>query len=486
MGRLIDAFQQTLGQSLPNILGAVAILIVGWLLAMAIRAGLRKALGAARLDERLGKAVGTPWGYEKALTQLVFVILLLGVALAFFNVLQLTQVSKPLESFLSRIMEYLPQIGAALVLVVVAFILASLARAVVRRALGKTSVDAKVPVHESAQPFSESLASAIYWLVFLIFLPPVLNALGMRGMLEPVENVTSKILSILPNALAAFVLGFVGWIVARIVRDITTNVAVAVGVDKLASRAGADASIPLSRVVGHVFYILILVPAIISALGALRIDTISDPATSMLQTLLGAIPALIAATLILTIAWFVARLAGQLLATLLAGLRLDSLPQALGMNALVREGTPLSKIAGQVFAFFVMLFAMMEAANQLNFQQFSEVVEVFLQFGGQVLLGTVIILIGVWLANLAKKTMVQFSGLSASIAEVVRFGILGLVLAMGLRAMGLADEIVTLAFGLTLGAVAVAFALSFGLGAREAAGRLASHWLDQLRNRPGN
>ena len=51
---------------------------------------------------------------------------------------------------------------------------------------------------------------------------------------------------------------------------------------------------------------------------------------------------------------------------------------------------------------------------------------------------------------------------------------------MGLRAMGIADSIVNLAFGLTLGAIAVAFALAFGLGGREAAGRLMSRWLDKI------
>jgi len=52
---------------------------------------------------------------------------------------------------------------------------------------------------------------------------------------------------------------------------------------------------------------------------------------------------------------------------------------------------------------------------------------------------------------------------------------------MGLRAMGIADDIVNLAFGLTLGAVAIAFALSFGLGGREAAGRQMEHWFSKLR-----
>ena len=106
----------------------------------------------------------------------------------------------------------------------------------------------------------------------------------------------------------------------------------------------------------------------------------------------------------------------------------------------------------------------------------------FIQFGGQVLLGSAIIAIGFWLSNLAYETIIRIHGAnSGGVANIARFAILGLVIAMGLRAMGLADDIVNLAFGLTLGAIAVAVALSFGLGGREAAAKQMEHWLSQVR-----
>ena len=63
---------------------------------------------------------------------------------------------------------------------------------------------------------------------------------------------------------------------------------------------------------------------------------------------------------------------------------------------------------------------------------------------------------------------------------------MGLVLAMGLKAMGIADSIVNLAFGLTLGAVAVAFALAFGLGGRDAAARLLKRIQDKAEHEADN
>ena len=104
------------------------------------------------------------------------------------------------------------------------------------------------------------------------------------------------------------------------------------------------------------------------------------------------------------------------------------------------------------------------------------------RFGGDILLGSAILVIGFWLANLAYDAIDRASGPGTKgLARIGRYAILALVIAMGLRAMGIADDIVNLAFGLTLGAVAVAVALSFGLGGREAAGKLMEHWLSRFR-----
>jgi hypothetical protein len=91
--------------------------------------------------------------------------------------------------------------------------------------------------------------------------------------------------------------------------------------------------------------------------------------------------------------------------------------------------------------------------------------------------------VGFWLSRLAADAIRGLTGSTTSfLAGLARFAILGLVFAMGLRAMGIADDIINLAFGLTLGAVAVAVALSFGLGGREAAGEQMTHWLRRMRD----
>jgi len=227
-------------------------------------------------------------------------------------------------------------------------------------------------------------------------------------------------------------------------------------------------------------FILVFVPTLIAALDALKVEAISRPATEMLERLLAAVPNLVAAALILVVTWFVAKFVADLLSRLLAGMGLDTLPAKLGMSEAFAGPLKPSGLVGFLALFFAMLFATVEAAHRLDFTQVRDLVSMFIKFGGEVLLGGAILVIGFWLASLAFNAISRASG-KTGLARLARLAILGLVIAMGLRAMGIADDIVNLAFGLTLGAVAVAFALAFGLGGRDAAGKQMEHWLSQLR-----
>jgi hypothetical protein len=56
-----------------------------------------------------------------------------------------------------------------------------------------------------------------------------------------------------------------------------------------------------------------------------------------------------------------------------------------------------------------------------------------------------------------------------------------LAIFMALQELGIATEIVTTAFAIVFGALALAFALSFGLGNRELAGQITREWYERLR-----
>jgi hypothetical protein len=481
MHTLWESLQGTLGSHIPQLLGALGIFLLGWVIAVLVRAGARRSLGALRVNERFGRLTGTRVDIEGGVGLTLFWVVLLLTLVAVFNSLDLATVTGPFAAFTTELFAYAPRLLGGLVLALVAWVLASVVRMVAQRLLDRTTLDEKLSEHANMAPIGDSLTGALYWLVILLFVPAILGALGLQGLLDPLMQMVARALDILPNGVAAVVLGGVGWIVATVLRNLTTNLTRTAGVDKLGERAGLGDAVRLSNVIGTLVFVVVFVPALIAALDALRIEAISRPATDMLAMMLAAVPHLIAAALILVVTWLVARFASHLLATLLATLGFDTLPERIGLGHAFRQ-TRASTFVGRVALFFAMLFATVEAANQLGFHQVGSIIETFIRFGGDILLGSVILVVGFWLANVAHAAIDKAAGAhSKGLARIARFAILALVVAMGLRAMGIADDIINLAFGLTLGAIAVAVALSFGLGGREAAGKLMEHWLSRLR-----
>ncbi len=480
---IMEKLQATLGNTLPTLLAAVGILIVGWLVAVVLRAGTRRLLDMANLNERIASSTDSEVDAESWGATGVFWIVMFLVLIAFFNVLDLEIVSEPLRALVTKVFEFGPSLFAGAALALVAWVLANVARSLTVKALSKTTLDEKVSAAAEMKPVSDSIGDVLYWLILLMFLPAILGTLKMEGLLVPVQGMVDKILGMLPNILAAAVIGLVGWFVARILRDLVQNLLQVVGFDKVGTRIGLTGNVSLSQLTGLIVFIFVFIPALVAALNTLQIEAISAPAIQMLGAFMAAIPDIFAAAIILGIAFVIARFLAGLIARMLEGLGADQWPQKIGLAAPRADGFQLSVFVGRVVSVFVMLFAGVEAANQVGFTQVSTIVATLVEFAGQVLLGSVILIAGFWLAGLAHAAVIRVSGESASVlAGMLRAAILGLVVAMGLRAMGIADDIVNLAFGLVLGSLAVAFALSFGLGGREAAGKQMEHWLSQLRN----
>lgn len=511
------SLQNALGVYLPNLLGGLAILLVGWIVALILAAVTRKGLAALRVNERLNAQTQSTTDFQKIAGRVVFWAVLLLAVIGMFGVLNVDGVSGPLSTLANTVMLYLPRLLMALLLVAIAWVLATVVRSLVNRGLAATRLDDKLSESADMQPLSATMGNVAYWLILLLFLPAIVSVLQIEGLMTPLSDMTTGLLGMLPNLLAAVVIGLVGWIIAKAVRGLVTNLLATTGIDKFSADNEATRNLRLSELGGTLAFILIIVPTLIAALDALRIEAISAPLTGMLDVMLQALPNVLAAAAILLLAWFIGRFVAQLVARLLANLGFDRLPERIGMgHALApapapREGefepessrptggyyaTPptsatdarpstgggisLSELGGRLALFFIMLFATVEAAGLLGFVGVHELLQTFIAFGADVLLGLAIFVIGYWLADLAAKAIERTNpGNAVGLSRIARVAILGLVVAMGLRAMGVADDIVNLAFGLTLGAVAVAIALAFGLGGREAAGRVADRWANR-------
>lgn len=495
MEDILNQITQSFQGYAPKLIAAVAILIIGWIFARIIAAIVRGGLKRTGLGKKLGRVLGAKEGSKDQVARNVgkgvYYLIMIMVLVAIFQVLDLTIVTNPLNGLLSKVFEYIPSIIGAVILVVIAWLIATILRLVVTKALGAIKLDERVSKSSGVEgaegevkksvPLSKTLGDVVFGLVFLLFLPSILGALGLTGLLEPVQGMISKLLGFLPNILVAGIIVLVGWFLAKLVRSIVTNLLAAIGLDRLGERIGLGKALGdqgLSGVLGLIVYIFILIPVLLAALNALQLDAITQPTSNMLNIILGAIPSIFAAAIVIIISYLIGRVVSELVASLLAGVGFNGLMAKIGWGKNASEGKTLpSGVVGKLILAAIILFAAIEACGMLGFTALVDMSASFMVLAGHVALGLVILGIGLYLASLAAKAIRSSGAVQAGLlANVARVAILMLVGAIALRQMGLANEIISLAFGLLLGALAVAVAIAFGIGGRNIAARKLEQW----------
>ncbi len=329
-----------------------------------------------------------------------------------------------------------------------------------------------------------------YWLVLLTGLIVALSVLGLASVVEPLNTLLLEVGAFLPSVLGALVIFFVGFIVATLARRVVEAGLNAAQMDNWLEKAGLQrmtGASGLARATGTLVFVLIIIPVTIAALEQLGVDAISGPAVAVLDTVLSSLPRVLAAAIILTLAFVIGRWVAGLLEQLLPSLGFDRSLQGLGLGvpaetALDAEPPPAgritpSKVVARLALVAIMLFSAVEAARLLAFSAMASMLTEVLELAGHILFGGVIIAAGVLIANFLVGLIDRSpNGGAGFAATIVRWATIALATAMGLRFMGIADEIVILAFGLVLGSAAVAAALAFGLGGRETAARLLERW----------
>ena len=507
--------QITNPETIVETITAIGILVIGWIVAWFISYIVVRLFKKTDIDNKIASWVtgnsqaSQNLPVEKWISSVVFWVIIIFVLVAFFDKLKLTAVSEPLNAFLTEITSFLPSLAAALIWLGIAWLIASLARLTVSRGLKTFGLDERLNQEvsdgqaESQLDIGDTIANAIYWFIFLLFLPLILEALQLQIALQPVENMVDQILQALPRILKAVILATVGWLVATVVKKIVTNLLTATGVDKMGSRLGVSqtsGSQNISGIIGTVVYVLILIPVAIAALSALNIDAITTPAVAMLNNILTFVPKIFAAVVVLIIAYFVAQFVKDLITNLLTSIGFNNLFNWLGLTStppsssssdpnatVLQDGgtnqTP-SEIAGLVAFVGIILFAVVSATQIMELQALSLIVNQLIFIAGQVLYGLVVLAIGLYLASLAYNLIASSGGSQAKLlGQIARIGIIVLVSAMALQQMGIAPSIVNLAFGLFMGAMAVAIALAFGLGGRDIASSQIQKWLEQFRTK---
>jgi hypothetical protein len=482
-----QALVAALGVWVPRIIGALLILAAGWLVARLLAAITRKLLGWIKLDSRLSSqlegAGEKPVSLEGIVAQTVYYLVIFMAVLAALNALGMTAITALFGTMLAQVFAYAPRVFYAVVLAVIAWVVARLLRAIVSRLLHGVGADKKVtePAGMQPAPISTAIAEAVYWLVWLLFLPAILSVLGLIGILAPIQAMLTDLLAFLPNLLAAVVIVIVGLFVARILQRIVTSALHALGADAISDRVGLSQYLgkpKLSGLLGYFVYVIVFIPVVIAALNALGLTYLAQPLSDMLMQVLLAIPKIVVAVVVLFVAYMVARVIADLVSNLLSNAGFDKLAARLSLGEISETPTlSPSRLVGYVVLVAIMLFATLGAVALLNWTAMVVMLTAFIGFLARLLVGFIILVVGIYLANLAGRIILS-TGLEQKrvLSLLARIAIIVFAVAMALDQIGVANDVVNMAFGLILAGAALAAALAFGLGGTDVAKYQLVRW----------
>ncbi|MGC2940618.1 MULTISPECIES: mechanosensitive ion channel [unclassified Brevibacterium] len=398
----------------------------------------------------------------------------------------------------------LTKVGLAIVILIVTWILA----AIVKWAIGKlvTKVPALQKDGSNGQQIGKSVGQISGLVVWLLGLIAVLQLFELDQVLTPLQGLLDGIFGFLPNIIGAGFIFFIGYVFAKIAKQLVQTALNAVDLTKLTSKfrslgdkatgvvdgsadAGAsqhdatqqipqghpqqpgsapnpnaEANAKISNLVGNLVFGVIIIVVAISSLQVLGIEAISGPAEQMLQIFLNAVPLIIAAGILLAIGFVIAKFLGNLLEQILEGIGTD---KAINEIGIVPEGTSASNVITRIVQVAIMIFFAIMATRMLGFPEITNILNEILDLGGSVLFGAAIIAAGFLIAAIIGKFITNNLA-----SKVLRYSAIALFIAMGLRYMGLADSIINLAFGAVVIGGAAAAALAFGLGGRDAAAKM--------------
>jgi hypothetical protein len=213
-------------------------------------------------------------------------------------------------------------------------------------------------------------------------------------------------------------------------------------------------------------------------------DAVMVSVTEALQNFLGFLPALVGAILILVLGWIISGLLAGLIERGLKLVGFEHAANSTGINNFIARGGSgwtASKLVAEIVKWFIRLVAIQAAAQILGMERISEIINAILLWLPNLVVALAIVVIGALIARFVSgvvraSTSEMGMGNPDLLAGVARYAIIAFAVVAAVDQLGIAETVVNTLFVMTIGALALAFALAFGLGGQGVAQQITQGW----------
>ncbi|OEL04545.1 mechanosensitive ion channel [Staphylococcus casei] len=307
----------------------------------------------------------------------------------------------------------------------------------------------------------------------------------MNKILDSLMSVLDKIISFVPNIIGALIFLLIAWIIAVIVKKIIVKGLGALGFESwlqkkglVDANSGKSESSGIIQTFGKLAYFLVFLLFLPSVFDTLNMQSVSKPIKGMTSSILNFAPKIIVAVIILVLGLFIAKVLGTLVKNLLASLNVSRFNRYVNFGD-NKDSVDIPTAAGWVITTLIGLFFTVQALNTVNLSVLNKIGEAIIGYLPLVISAAIILALGLIGGNLVSKLINKSTG-NAMLAEIVKYLVIIVSVFMTLDQLNFAQSIVNVAFLLILGAVAVAFAIAFGIGGKAFAEKQLSKFSDKI------
>lgn len=277
-----------------------------------------------------------------------------------------------MDEIIDLVSSYVPNLFGSLLILIVGWLVAILISSLIGSVVSKTKLDdliAKSIGDESSvkhNTFTAKIKTLVFYLIMLLTLVAFFQALGLTLITEPLNQMLNQIFSYAPRILGAFVLLVTVWVLASLAKKLLASVLEAAKLDeKLATKTGKkDGVIHIAKSISETVYWLILLLILPSILNTLGLTDILGPLNNMFNELLGTLPNIFSAVVILLVGWFLARVVQRVVSNLLVSVGADNLINNMGLSG-VFGTSKLSELLGLVTYVFILFPVLISALDAL-------------------------------------------------------------------------------------------------------------------------
>src|SRR5690625_1765459 len=314
-------------------------------------------------------------------------------------------ITNSFRGMLDTLIAYIPNIIAALLLLLLAWIIALLVKNIFTKVLKKAGTDkgmvkARLAASEDdAGNKLDNIGKLLYFLVFILFLPPILSQLNMDQVASPISNMMGKILEFIPNLLLAAIILVIGYFVAKFIKRLVYSLLTTLKIDGWMQKFNNDSQaegkneaiknaefaeeeyttrteqnairteekVTLANALSNIVFVIVLIPILTVALETLNVASITEPIVSVLNITLSMIPNIFVAIILLIAGYYLAKFISDLLIKLMESTGINNLTKVLTVNQAekVSRMNP-SRIIGKTVQVIIIVFFAVEALSVLQ------------------------------------------------------------------------------------------------------------------------